>query len=190
MTQRTGDHGRNGDAGIVARLRARDITAFEELYRREHTPLSRFLSNLLRRPYLVEEVVNDTMMVVWDRIDGFAGESRLSTWMFGIAYRQGLSALRRLDEPVEEDPAEMADAQSDGPDRAAGRARVARDLAEAIAQLSAPQRAVVNLTYYQDLGYREIAEIMDCPTDTVKTRMFHARRNLRQSLAGDLADWL
>jgi RNA polymerase sigma factor (sigma-70 family) len=59
-----------------------------------------------------------------------------------------------------------------------------------MAGLSAEQRAVVDLTYFHGLGYREIAEILDCPVDTVKTRMFHARRRLRQALSGTLADWL
>jgi len=59
-----------------------------------------------------------------------------------------------------------------------------------MARLSAEHRAVVDLTYFHDLGYREIAEIVGCPVDTVKTRMFHARRRLRQALPGELADWV
>ena len=54
----------------------------------------------------------------------------------------------------------------------------------------APGEEVVNLTYFHHMGYREIAEIMDCPNDTVKTRMFHARRHLKRILAGELADWI
>jgi RNA polymerase sigma-70 factor (ECF subfamily) len=57
-------------------------------------------------------------------------------------------------------------------------------------QLSADHRAVVDLTYFHGMGYREIADIMDCPVDTVKTRMFHARRRLRQVMPGGLDDWL
>ena len=60
----------------------------------------------------------------------------------------------------------------------------------AIGQLSPNHRAVVDLTYFHGAGYREIAEIMDCPVDTVKTRMFHARRHLKRMLAGEFADWL
>ena len=59
-----------------------------------------------------------------------------------------------------------------------------------IGELSTEQRAVVDLTYFHEFGYREIAELMDCPVDTVKTRMFHARRRLKIKLAGQLADWL
>ena len=56
--------------------------------------------------------------------------------------------------------------------------------------LSADHRAVVDLTYFHGLGYREIAEIMSCPVDTVKTRMFHARRRLKAAFPGSLPDWL
>ena len=68
--------------------------------------------------------------------------------------------------------------------------QVHQTLQDAVDKLSADHRVVVNLAYFQEIGYREIAEIMDCPVDTVKTRMFHARRHLKAMLAGQLADWL
>lgn len=179
------------DAALVARIRARDVRAFEAFYKANHVRLSRFLANLLRRPHLVDEVLGDTMMAVWNGIDGFRGGSLLTTWMFGIAYRQAMSALRKLDEPID---AARPDEQGAGdtlePEEVAGRESAARALGAAVGRLSAAHRAVVTLTYQQELGYREIAEILDCPVDTVKTRMFHARRQLRARLTGDLADWL
>src|SRR3954464_823417 len=178
------------EALLIERLRARDLRAFEQLYKAHHGRLSRFLLNMLRRPQLVEEVLNDTMMVVWDKIGDFQGASKLSTWMFGIAYRQGLSALRRLDEPVEDERSAGLESGDATPEQEAVREHSRRALTEAIDALSPTHRAVVNLTYFQDCGYREIAEILDCPVDTVKTRMFHARRHLKQSLAGGLADWI
>ena len=178
------------DAMLIERIRRRDLRAFEQLYKAYHGRMSRFLLNMLRRPQLVEEVLNDTMMVVWDKIGDFQGASKLSTWMFGIAYRQGLNALRRLDEPVEDDRSAGLESHDANPEQKAGAGRSHKALAEAIDALSPTHRAVVNLTYFQDCGYREIAEIMDCPVDTVKTRMFHARRHLKQSLSGDLADWI
>jgi RNA polymerase sigma-70 factor (ECF subfamily) len=57
-------------------------------------------------------------------------------------------------------------------------------------RLSVDHRIAVDLTYFHGLGYKEIAEIMDCPVDTVKTRVFHARRLLRKALSGSLVDWL
>lgn len=180
----------SNEAMLIERLRARDLRAFEQLYKTYRGRLSRFLLNMLRRPQLVEEVLDDTMMVVWDKIGDFQGASKLSTWMFGIAYRQGLSALRRLDEPVEDERSAGLESHEPSPEQRAGAGRSRKALAQAIDALSPAHRAVVTLTYFQDCGYREIAEILDCPVDTVKTRMFHARRHLKQSLAGDLADWI
>lgn len=176
------------DEAIVAAIRRREPRALERLYRSYHPRLSRFLTNMLGRPHLVEEVLNDTMMVAWTRIEAFEGRSRLSTWLFGIAYRQALSALRRLDEPAETDEAEPSGDATPEELGAATRAQVV--LARAIEELSPPHRAVVNLTYYQELDYREIAEILDCPVGTIKTRMFHARRHLKERLSGTLSDWL
>ena len=175
---------------LLARVRNRDIQAFEELYRDYHPRLTRFLSSLVRRPQMVEEVLNDTMMVVWSRAGTYNGKSKLSTWIFAIAYRTAMKALRRMDEPVEDPNADVRESPEPGPDLLLGRHRTHRILMGAIDRLSADHRAVVDLTYFHEMGYREIAEIMDCPVDTVKTRMFHARRHLRRALAGELADWL
>lgn len=175
---------------LIARVSKRDLEAFEQLYRIYHRRLSRFLFNLLRRPSVIEEVLNDTMMVVWEGAGSFNGASKLSTWIFTIAYRKAAKALRRQDEPVEDDRSEELVSLDAGPDEELAQERRQALLAEAVATLSPDHRAVVDLTYFHEMGYREIAGIMDCPVDTVKTRMFHARRQLRRKLGGGLADWI
>src|SRR5882724_8996616 len=92
--------GADKEARLIARVARGDLRAFEDLYRIYHPRLSRFLLNITRRPQLVEEVLSDTLLVVWRRSDGFNGRSKVSTWIFAIAYRKALNALRRLDEPV------------------------------------------------------------------------------------------
>jgi RNA polymerase sigma factor (sigma-70 family) len=181
---------RHEDRRWIAGIMARDLRTFEALYRAYHPRLARFLMNFLHRPPLVEEVLNDTMMVVWDRIDSYKGASKLSTWIFGIAYRKAMKALRRQDDPVEDRDAEARISPDAGPEEQIDEQRVQQVLLDAMGQLSADHRAVVDLTYFHGMGYREIADIMDCPVDTVKTRMFHARRHLKRLLAGELADWL
>jgi len=175
---------------LMARIARRDFRAFEELYRAYHPRLTRFLITMTRRPPLVEEVLNDTMMVVWNRPERFNGSSRLSTWIFAIAYRTALSALRRQDQPVEDKDADQRPAAEPGPERQLADRQLEAVLLGALDDLSSDHRAVVDLTYFHDMGYREIAQIMDCPVDTVKTRMFHARRHLKRILSGQLADWL
>jgi RNA polymerase sigma-70 factor (ECF subfamily) len=178
------------EAQLIARVRARDLRAFESLYRKYHPRLTRFLTNLIRRPQLVEEVLNDTMMVVWNRPDSYNGSSRLSTWIFAIGYRKALKALSRFDDPQEDLQAEQRATTEPGPETQLGRRQAQAALLDAMRELSPDHRAVVDLTYFHEIGYREIAEIMDCPVDTVKTRMYYARRHLKRVMAGALTDWI
>ncbi|WP_313801395.1 RNA polymerase sigma factor [Sphingobium sp.] len=182
--------GAEGDLRLAARIRLRDRKAFDALYRAYRPRLARFLMNILRRRHLVEEVLDDTLMVLWDRPDSFSGRSRLSTWLFAIAYRKAMKALRKQDDPIEDCFAEGRISADRSPEQDAGDSRARQALLDALARLSPEQRAVVDLTYFHEIGYREIAAIMDCPVDTVKTRMFHARRHLRRELAGELSDWI
>jgi RNA polymerase sigma-70 factor (ECF subfamily) len=178
------------EAQLIARIRDRDLDAFEDLYRAYCPRLTRFLTKLVKRPHIVEEVMNDTLMVVWDSPDSFKGASKLSTWVFGVAYRKAMKALRKQDEAVEDPWAEHRVSLDPTPEDALGRQRAQVLLQRAIAELSPDHRAVVEFTYFHEMGYREIAEIMGCPVDTVKTRMFHARRHLKRQLAGELPDWI
>ena len=178
------------EAELLERIKAHDVDAFERLYRLYQPRLARFLVNLLRRPPLVEEVLDDTMMVVWQTAASFRGSSKLSTWVFAIAYRKALKAKARWPDPVEDEDRDMRVSNDPGPDSELERSRIHDALISAMAKLSAEQRAVVDLTYFHGLNYREIADIVSCPVDTVKTRMFHARRRLKQTLSGTFTDWL
>jgi len=178
------------ESELIARVGAKDLQAFEKLYRIYQPRLGRFLINLLQRPQLVEEVLDDTMMVVWQTADRFRGSSKPSTWIFAIAYRKALKAKLRWPDPLPDDGLDLQVSNEQGPDAQLQHQRLGDALRDAMTGLSADHRAVVDLTYFHGMGYREIAEIVNCPIDTVKTRMFHARRRLRQALAGNLADWL
>src|SRR6478672_9149832 len=87
---------------LISRVAARDLQAFERLYRMYQPRLTRFLTTLLRRPQLIEEVLDDTMMVVWQSADRFRGSSKPSTWIFAIAYRKAQKAKMRWPEPLED----------------------------------------------------------------------------------------
>lgn len=180
------------EAFLVSRVIRRDLRAFQELYGNYHPRLTRFLARMTESSALVEELVNDTMMVVWERLDNFKGESKLSTWIFAIAYRKAAKALKakplkKLDEKKETIEHLIYDATQESDLHGQ---KVHALLRDAMIKLSPDHRAVVDLVYFHDLGYREIAEIMDSPVDTVKTRMFYARRALKAILSGELVDWL
>src|SRR5450631_2680561 len=92
---------------LIGQIGARHLPAFDALYRCYYPRLARFLDRMTRRPSLVEEVLNDTMFVVWNRADSYNWQSKVSTWIFAIAYRKALKALQRLDEPVEDEDADL-----------------------------------------------------------------------------------
>ncbi len=83
----------------MRRVAAKDRRAFDVLYRAYYRRLTRFLEQLTRRPHLTEEALNDTMLVVWRKAHTFDGSSRVSTWIFGIAYRKALKAVKRSSDP-------------------------------------------------------------------------------------------
>ena len=171
------------EAALVERVADGDRAAFDALYRCYYPRLTRFLERVTRRPNLVEEVLNDTMLVVWRRGHTYNGQSKVSTWIFAIAYRKALKALKRWEDvPSEESDVDESHAPSE-PEGEVQRLQLRALFQRALATLSPSQRAVVELTYYEGHAYRDIAEIMDCPVGTVKTRMFHAHRKLKLALA-------
>jgi len=170
------------DVALLCRVVARDLRAFEALYRIYHPRLDRFLGLMTPRRPIVEEALNDTMLVVWDRAHTYNWQSKVSTWIFGIAYRTALKALRMQDEPVEGTALDDLVSADEGPEQLLSADQVRLALARALDALSAEHRSVLVLTYFHDLPYAEIARIVDCPVDTVKTRVFHGRRRLRALL--------
>ncbi len=171
---------------LLRRVAAKDRKAFEVLYHLYYRRLFGYVLKLTRKADVVEEVVNDVMLVVWTKAHTFDGRSRPSTWVFGIAYHKAMKALAQR-RPAEQqagdadnDMPEMVDA--DEPESLLARRQLATTLGRALLELSAEQRSVVELTYFVGLSYLEISQVMACPVNTVKTRMFHARRRLRELL--------
>jgi RNA polymerase sigma-70 factor (ECF subfamily) len=170
---------------LLARVAAQDREAFRELYIAYHRRLARFLMRVTRRYELAEEVINDTLWVVWRKAGEFRGESRISTWIMGIAYRRALKALR-------DDPRIAADVALDDQPLAAPDELAAAEMSEwillAMQRLPLEQRLVIEFAYGYGHSCEEIAAIMDCPVNTVKTRLFHARQKLRALLPGLAGD--
>ena len=165
---------------LIARIGAGDRKALEELYNLYHRRMARFLMRLTHRYELAEEIINDTFWVVWLKAREFRGESQPSTWIFGIAYRKARNAFRSASRLAAQNSLEALSAA------AASEPFVAEELRDwleqALAQLPAEQHLAVQLCY--ELGYscEEIAAITNCPVNTVKTRLFHARAKLQKFL--------
>lgn len=163
------------ELALIRRVSLRDRGAMRELYLLYHRRLSRFLMRLTQRQDLAEEVINDTLMVVWNSAERFRGDSRVSTWIVGIAYRRALKSVRRRrtfelveleasDNLVGDDNLQACETQE--------------WIEEALEELPIEQRLCLELAYVLGHSCEEIAIITSCPVNTVKTRLFHARRKL------------
>ncbi len=176
---------------LMARIARQDRRAFEEVYNLYHRRLARCLTRLTHRYDLAEEIINDTLWVVWRRARDFRGDSQPSTWIMGIAYRKKKKkkkkGAQRLPAPLL--PARASSSKGlaalPGADEvgAATQAAELRDgLGRALERLPVEQRMAVELCYELGFSCEEIAVIMGCPTNTVKTRLFHARAKLQKLL--------
>jgi RNA polymerase sigma-70 factor (ECF subfamily) len=179
--------GERRDRAWLQAIAAGDRTALEGLYVCYHPRLARFLVRHTSRRDLVDEIVNETLWIVWRTAAAFRGDSKVGTWIIGIAYRRLLKAQR--DRPLPEAPATAWD--DDGFDDASSSATNESELRETrdwvrhgIDLLPKEQRLTIELAYFLGQSCEEIAAIMDCAVGTVKARMFHARVRLRNTLPG------
>lgn len=159
---------------LIRRVSLRDRAALRELYLLYHRRLSRFLMRLTQRHDLAEEVINDTLLAVWNSAERFRGDSRVSTWIVGIAYRRALKSMRRR--PFEiiglEETETLAGVDS------VQACETQEWIEGALDELPIEQRLCLELAYVLGHSCEEIAAITSCSVNTVKTRLFHARRKL------------
>ncbi|MCZ6855689.1 MAG: sigma-70 family RNA polymerase sigma factor [Gammaproteobacteria bacterium] len=161
---------------LLEKIANKDEVALQALHGAYYKRLAHFLQRMTGDSELVLEIINDVFMVVWHNAGKFRGDSHLSTWLIGIAYRKALKALEKVRKrnSFEEVPVTLAIDDSDAQNHL--------DMQTSLAKLSADHRAVLELTYYFGYSYKEIAVIFNCPENTVKTRMFYARRALQTIL--------
>ncbi len=167
----------------VRRIAAGDRDAFEKLYTAYQTRLFRYLLRMLGDTGTAEELTNDTMVSAWKAAGNIKGQSKPSTWLFAIARNKALNTMRgQRPVMVDVETAVVIAASSDSPEKTVSRGSLQAAIKQALNELSADHREVLELTFYQDLSYQEIAEIVQCPINTVKTRMFYAKKKLQEVL--------
>lgn len=169
---------------LLVRITQRDRAALQQLYFVYHRRLSRFLMRIVHHYDIVEEIINDTMLAVWQQAERFRGDSQLSTWIIGIAYRRALKELKRRGRREQPISSTAQLERPDGvPDDVEAHHRELRECIDrALSELPAEQRLAVELCYFLGHSCEEIAAIAGCPVNTVKTRMFHARIRLKALL--------
>ena len=165
----------DGDWQLLERIGRGDAPAFEIFYKRYRRYLERFIYQVTRRQELVDDVISEVMLAVWQQAARTERLALASTWLLGIANFKSLQALRKLG-------ITGGDGLGDeGGDDNLGQRELEQDnlLHVALRHLSPEQRAAMELVYFHGLHYQDIAKVMGCPENTVKTRIFHARRRLR-----------
>ena len=173
--------GAPSDAELVAAIVDRDRGALRELYVRHEPWLSARLRYRCADPEIVEEVVQDTFVVVWRSAERYLGDGTVAAWIWGIGFRKLLHALR----PRRPLVARLMAQRSPEVRSAEDELLVAvehGDLGTALLRLSPELRAVVQATVLDGLTCREAGRLLGIPSGTVKTRMMRARRQLREAL--------
>jgi RNA polymerase sigma-70 factor (ECF subfamily) len=183
------------DRVLLEQVARQDRRAFEVLYRRYYRRVFHFVARLVRQEAAAEEVVSDVMFAVWQGAGSFQGASSVSTWMLGIAYRQAMKLIEKnrkhsVVDSNDEVLAATVDVHPDAdPELAAMSDSYSALLQTGLSGLQPHHRVVVELTAMGH-SYGEISQVIGCPENTVKTRMFHARLQLKRYLdaVGDECD--
>jgi len=165
---------------LIRKVANRDRRALRQLYDLYYPRLARFLLRVTTDQEVTREVINDVFLIAWQKADEFRGDSHVSTWLIGIAYRQALKAVRRCKTTV---PLSEVDEESASESSEPGNLTLQIDMERLMGCLGPEQRAVMELTYYFGCTYKEVGEILDCPENTVKTRMFYARQKIQDRLS-------
>ena len=171
------------DEALMARIVNYDRSAMHMLYARHHVRVYRFALRVLRDRALSEDVVSDVFFEVWRSADQFEGRSAVSTWLLGIARLKAFSALKRCpEEELDERAANTVEDPADDPASSLERKETDSVLRECLSGLPRGHREVIDLVYFHEKSIAEVAEIVGIPRNTVKTRMFSARKRLATML--------
>ncbi|MBD3366557.1 MAG: sigma-70 family RNA polymerase sigma factor [Candidatus Eisenbacteria bacterium] len=174
------------DPELVARLKAGDEKAFEELVTTYQERVYRVAWRMVRDDDVAEDVAQEAFIKVFRHIDRFQERSSIYTWIYRITVNIALNKLKRdrfrkmvpLGDFGRPDRSANAD-----PARRALSNELAERVDEAVKELPEKQRLVFTLKFYEEMSHREIAEVVGCSEGTSKANYFHAIRKLRKALA-------
>ena len=170
------------DAELLRQVAAGDEAAFAELYDLYAPPVYNYLLRLVNESAVAEEILQEVFLAMWQGAHRFREEARVKTWLLRIAHHQAVSWLRRTRATARADE-ELEAADHDPIEEHLARSWQIDQVRAALAQLTSNHRAVIELTFVQGLSYAEIAEVMNCPIGTVKSRMSYALRRLNNLLS-------
>ena len=166
---------------MIQRIQQQDRAAFAELFQRYHRPLQSYIGRVVGDAAVAEELGQELFLTVWRDARRFRGRASVRTWMYRIAYNQAVSWLRKK-KPILWDETPELEGYEPLPEAQALLADQREKIAASLAELSPDHRTVIELTFYHQMSYQEISQVMGCPVGTVKSRMSYARRYLAAAL--------
>ena len=174
------------DEVLIGRIANGDRLAMQVLFARHHVRVFRFVVRLVRNETTAEDLISEVFLDVWRQAGRFEGRSAVTTWLLSIARFKALSALsalrRRPDEELDEETAGAIEDPSDDPEVVLEKKDKSAIIRKCLTGLSAEHREIIDLVYYHEKSVEEVAEIVGIPENTVKTRMFYARKKLAELL--------
>ena len=171
------------EASLIGRIAAGDSTALRALFARHQVRVFRFVQRLVRNEAVAEEITNEVFLEVWRNAGSFAGASSGATWILSIAHHRAVSSLRkRREEGWNEDAAAELPDGDDTPEVVAQKADKGAILRRCVDALSPEHRGIIDLVYYHEMSISEASTVLQIPENTVKTRMFYARKRLSELL--------
>ncbi|MBB5050621.1 sigma-70 family RNA polymerase sigma factor [Afipia massiliensis] len=171
------------DEVLIGRIAQGDRLAMQVLYGRHHVRVFRFSLRLVRNESIAEDLISEVFLDVWRQAGKFEGRSAVSTWLLAITRFKALSALRkRKDAELDDETAAAIEDTSDNPEVTAAKKDTSNALRNCLTALSPEHREIVDLVYYHEKSVEEVAEIVGIPENTVKTRLFYARKKLAELL--------
>ena len=172
------------ERALLKDIAAGDAKALERLFVRARTRVFRFLMRLVRNQGIAEELLNEVFLSVWQNAHRYEGRSEPMTWILSIAHNKAVSTLRKKTEVlgIYDEVAGNLVAEEDSPDIIAQKHDKSAKIRNCMSQLSTDHRTILDLVYYQEQSVAEVAEVLGIPENTVKTRMFYARKKLSELL--------
>lgn len=169
---------------LIARIAQRDKSALAAFYNQFSLRLFGYLYRLTNNRSLAEDILQEVMLVVWEKADCYRGESKVSSWVFGIAHNLALAALRRdqSGDWLEWDAVEAVESDTPALEENVIHLANTEAIMQALSELTPDHREVLELAFYQEFSCKEIAAIASVPEGTVKSRLSYARKTLKAIL--------
>jgi RNA polymerase sigma-70 factor, ECF subfamily len=182
------------DIALLTRMSSGDTLAMQAFYARHNVRVFRFVLRIVGDHGVAEDVISETFLDAWRQADRFEGRSAASTWLLAIARHKAYAALRRRGNmtALTEEVTDQIEDCADTPDTTVEKDARGRILRRCLDELTPAHREIIDLVYYHEKSLAEVAQIVAIPENTVKTRLFYARKRLATLArnAGIDRDWL